>query len=238
VTDTVALGAFVDGLIRAQMEQLHIPSAVVAVVQGERTLYTAGYGYADIATRTPVDPATSMFHIGSTGKLFTWTAVMQLVEQGKLDLDKDINTYLKTFQVPAAFGAPITLRHLMTHTAGFQEGILGYFIGNDSTNIRPIEETLRRHIPTRVRPPGEFASYSNYGASLAGLIVEQVSGEPFAEYIERHIYQPLGIRYATFREPLPAALRPTRCWGIRWSTAPSRPCPSRSTAGSCPRAEP
>jgi CubicO group peptidase (beta-lactamase class C family) len=204
----VALGAFVDGLIRAQMEQLHIPSAVVAVVQGERTLYTAGYGYADIATRRPVDPASSMFHIGSTGKLFTWTAVMQLVEQGKLDLDKDINTYLKTFQVPAAFGAPITLRHLMTHTAGFQEGILGYFIGNDSTNIRSIEETLRRHIPARVRPPGEFASYSNYGASLAGLIVEQVSGEPFAEYIERHIYQPLGIRYATFREPLPAALRP------------------------------
>ncbi|HKP28009.1 MAG TPA: serine hydrolase domain-containing protein, partial [Gemmatimonadales bacterium] len=124
VGDTAALGAFVDGLIGAQMEQHHIPSAVVAIVRGERTLYTDGYGYADIAKRVPVDPGTSMFHIGSTGKLFTWTAVMQLVEQGKLDLDKDINTYLKTFQVPAAFGAPITLRQLMTHTAGFQEGIL------------------------------------------------------------------------------------------------------------------
>jgi hypothetical protein len=96
----------------------------------------------------------------------------------------------------------------MTHTAGFQEGVLGYFIGNDSLHISTIRETVSGHVPARVRPPGQLASYSNYGASLAGYIVERVSGEPFVEYIERHIYRPLGIRYATFREPVPAEIRP------------------------------
>ncbi len=206
--DTVALGAFLDGVMSAHLEQFHIPSAVITVVQGTRVLYAKGFGHANLAQGTRVDPATSLFHIGSTGKLFTWTAVMQLVERGRLDLDADVNIYLKTFKIPNTFPTPITLRHLMTHTAGFQEGIVGYFIGNDSVHIRSIEETLRHHIPRRVRPPGEFASYSNYGASLAGLIVEQVSGEPFAEYIKHHIYDPLGIRYATFREPLPASLKP------------------------------
>jgi CubicO group peptidase (beta-lactamase class C family) len=213
--DTVALGAFVNGVMEAHLDRLDLPAAAVVVVKGTRILYTRGYGYQDREAGTPIDPATSMFHIGSTGKLFTWTAVMQLVEQGKLDLDADVNTYLRTFQIPATFPEPITLRHLMTHTAGFQEGILGYFIGNDTTNIRSIEETVRSHVPTRVRPPGRLASYSNYGAALAGLIVEEVSGEPFAEYIERHVYQPLGIHYATFREPIPAALRPNAVVGYR-----------------------
>jgi CubicO group peptidase (beta-lactamase class C family) len=206
--DTVALGAFLDGIIATQLQQFRMPSAAVAVVKDGRVIWLRGYGFADIAKRRPVDPSTSMFHIGSTGKLFTWTAVMQLVEQKKLDLDTDVNRYLKTFQLPATVREPITLRNLMTHTAGFQEGLLGYFIGNDSLHVRSIEETMRAHIPARVRPPGLFTSYSNYGASLAGLIVEQVSGEPFASYIERHIYGPLGIRHATFREPVPAELRP------------------------------
>ncbi|MEO8448995.1 MAG: serine hydrolase domain-containing protein [Gemmatimonadota bacterium] len=207
IEDTAALGSFLDGVMRAHMAELDIPAAAIVVVKDDRILYLKGYGHANLELGTRVDPATSLFHIGSTGKLFTWTAVMQLVEQGKLDLDTDVNHYLKTFQLPNTFPEPITLRHLMTHTAGFQEGFIGYYVGNDSAHIRSIEETLRYHIPARVRPPGQLASYSNYGAALAGLIIEQVSGEQFAEYIERHIYEPLGIRYATFREPLPAALR-------------------------------
>ena len=213
--DTVALNAFLDGVMRAHRARLDLPAAAVVVVRGSRVLAVRGYGYQNREARAPIDPATSMFHIGSTGKLFTWTAVMQLVEAGRLDLDTDVNQYLRTLRVPATFSEPITLRHLMTHTAGFQEGILGYFIGHDTTDIRSIEATLRAHIPARVRPPGRLASYSNYGASLAGLIVEEVSGEPFAEYIERHIYAPLGIRYATFREPIPAALRPFAVVGYR-----------------------
>ena len=212
--DTVALGNFVDGIVAAHLGGT--PAAVVVVVQGERVLYARGYGYADLAKRTPVDPATSLFHIGSIGKLFTWTAVMQLVEQGKLDLDADVNTYLGDFRIPATFAEPITLRHLMTHTAGFEEGLLGFFVTEDSTRISTIEDLVTRHVPSRVRPPGRLASYSNYGAALAGYIVQRVSGVPFAEYIERYVYQPLGIRYATFREPLPPALAPYGVTGYLW----------------------
>jgi Beta-lactamase class C and other penicillin binding proteins len=206
--DTAALGDFIDGIMKAHIEQLRIPGAVVAVVKNGRVLYAKGYGHQDIAKGIPVDPATSLFRIGSTSKLFTWTAVMQLVEQGKLSLDGDVNSYLKTFKIPDAFGKPIRIRDLMTHSPGFEDGALGYLIVEDSTKVESIANTLARHIPARVRPPGELSSYSNYGAALAGLIVEQVSGVPFNEYIRRNILDPLDMKYATFDEPPAADLRP------------------------------
>lgn len=206
--DTAALGAFLDGAFQQYIDQQHIPGAVVAVVKDGRLLYARGYGYADVAKRTPIDPATSLFRIGSASKLFTWTAVMQLVQQGKLNLDADVNTYLKDFQIPATYAKPITLRNLMTHSPGFEDGALGYLIVNDSTRVKSIDETLKEHMPARVRPPGVLSSYSNYGAALAGLIVQNVSGVPFNEYINRNILEPLDMHHATFQEPLPADLRP------------------------------
>ena len=206
--DTASLAAFVDGVMKAHLEHLKIPAAVVAIVKDGRVIFANGYGYADVEKQTRVDPATSLFRVGSTSKLFTWTAVMQLVEQGKLDLDTDVNEYLEGIEIPATFPEPITLRHILTHTAGFEDGAFGYLIGEDSLNQETIEEAMRRHMPARVRPPGKLASYSNYATALAGLIVQQVSGEPFDEYIERHILEPLGMKYATFREPLPDELKP------------------------------
>jgi CubicO group peptidase (beta-lactamase class C family) len=206
--DTGSLAAFVDGVMKAHMEEHHIPAAVIAVVKDGRMLYSQGYGNANIAKATPIVPATSLFRIGSVSKLFTWTAVMQLVEQGKLDLDADVNKYIKGFQIESAFGKPVTLRHLLTHSAGFEDGGLGYLITNDSTQTITIQQALARHQPKRVRPPGELSSYSNYGAALAGLIVEQVSGVPFNEYVRRYILEPLDMRYTTFQEPLPPELRP------------------------------
>lgn len=206
--DTAALGDFVDGIMKAHVEELKIPAAVVAIIKNGRVLYAKGYGNANIESGTPVDPATSLFRIGSTSKLFTWTAVMQLVEQGKLSLDGDVNSYLKGFKIPDAFGKPVRIRDLMTHSAGFEDGAIGYLIVEDSSQVKPIDATLKAHIPHRVRPPGALASYSNYGAALAGLIVEQVSGVPFNEYIRRNILDPLNMQYATFEEPLPAALKP------------------------------
>ncbi len=205
--DTAALGDFIDGVMRAHIEELHIPAAVAVVIENGRVLYARGYGHANIAHGTPVDPATSLFRIGSTSKLFTWTAVMQLVEQGTLDLDTDVNHYLKGLQIPATFPQPVTLRSLMTHSPGFEDGALGYLIIEDSSRVLPIDETLRRHMPARVRPPLTLSSYSNYGAALAGLIVQQASGEPFNEYIQHHILDPLDMHHATFQEPLPPALR-------------------------------
>jgi CubicO group peptidase (beta-lactamase class C family) len=206
--DTAALGDFVDGIMKAHVEQLRIPAAVVAIIKNGRVLYAKGYGQQNIAAGTPVDPATSLFRIGSTSKLFTWTAVMQLVEQGKLDLDGDVNSYLKGFKIPDAYGKPVRIRDLLTHSAGFEDGALGYLIVEDSTQVEPIATTLAKHIPDRVRPPGQLASYSNYGAALAGLIVEQVSGVPFNDYIRRNILDPLDMKYATFDEPPSAELRP------------------------------
>jgi len=211
--DTVALGAFLDGAFDQFIDELHVPSAVVVVIKNGKVLYARGYGYADVAKKTPVDPATSLFRIGSTSKLFTWTAVMQLVQQGKLNLDADVNTYLTDFKIPATYPKPVTLRSLMTHSPGFEDGALGYLIQNDSTRVKSIDETLKEHMPARVRPPLVLSSYSNYGAALAGLIVQNVSGVPFNEYIERNILEPLDMHHATFQEPLPANLKPDAVTG-------------------------
>lgn len=206
--DTAALGAFLDGVMKSQVEALHIASAVVAVVKDGRVLYARGYGNADVARGTPIDPATSLFRIGSVSKLFTWTAIMQLVEQGKVDLDADVNTYLKDFKIPSTYARPVTVRSLLTHSSGFEDGALGYLIADDSSRVLPIATTLKQHMPARVRPPDVLSSYSNYGAALAGLIVQQVSGIPYNEYIRRNILQPLDMQYATFQEPLPTELKP------------------------------
>jgi CubicO group peptidase (beta-lactamase class C family) len=131
---------------------------------------------------------------------------MQLVEQGKLDLDADVNTYLETFKIREAFDAPITLRHIMTHTAGFEDGGLGYLIIDDPGRIMPLREAMQRYQPDRVNPPGKQTAYSNYATALAGLIVENVSGLPFAEYVGQHIFDPLGMEQSTFVEPLPEPL--------------------------------
>ena len=211
--DTAQLGAFLDGAFAQFIDQLHVPSAVVVVIKDGRVLYTHGYGFADVDKKTPINPATSLFRIGSTSKLFTWTAVMQLVQQGKLDLDADVNTYLTDFKIPATYAKPVTLRSLMTHSPGFEDGALGYLISNDSASVKSIDETLKEHMPARVRPPLVLSSYSNYGAALAGLIVQNVSGMPFNDYIQKNILDPLDMHHTTFQEPLPANLKPDAVTG-------------------------
>ncbi|OMF40209.1 hypothetical protein CXK86_24815 [Paenibacillus sp. BGI2013] len=212
--DTDQLTAFMDGMMDVQMRSLQIPGAVISIVKDGKILLSKGYGHSNIEENKPVDPQTSLFRIASTTKLFTWTAVMQLVEAGKLDLDTDVNTYLKTVQIPRTYEEPITLRHLMTHTAGFEEGGVGYQITTDPGKLPvSIAETMAKHMPARVKPPGEMLSYSNYGASLAGLIVEEVSGVAYNDYIQKNIFDPLGMNYATVEEPVPASLEPYAALG-------------------------
>ena len=109
--------AYLDGMIPLQIRRNDIAGAVVSVVKDGKILFTKGYGFSDVKKRTPVTTDATLFRIGSISKTFTWTAVMQLVEQGKLDLDKDINTYLD-FTIPATFGKPVTMNHVLSHTAG------------------------------------------------------------------------------------------------------------------------
>ncbi|HET7301226.1 MAG TPA: serine hydrolase domain-containing protein [Oleiagrimonas sp.] len=206
------LAAFFDGLVPFALHRSDIAGAVVVVVKDGRVLFANGYGYADLATQTPVSPKTTLFRVGSISKLFTWTAVMQLVEQGKLDLDRDINDYLD-FTIPPRDGQPITLRNLMTHTPGFEDTAKD-LMPADVADV-DLERYLKAHIPARIFPPGEIVAYSNYGAGLAGYIVQRVSGEPFAEYIEQHIFEPLGMSHSTFEQPLPASLAPMMSKGYK-----------------------
>lgn len=215
VRDRAELEAFVDGIMVANLSDKHVAGATVAVVKDGALLFAKGYGYADVAKRRPIDAERSLFRIGSTSKLFTWTAVMQLVEQGKLDLDADVNRYLD-FKIPATFPQPITLRHIMTHTPGFEEDARD-LISDDSTKIPPLGGWLAAHIPGRVRPPGTFSSYSNYATALAGYIVQRASGIPWDDYIEQRVLAPLGMTQTATRQPLPSRLRGDMSEGYVWS---------------------
>ncbi len=204
-TDPEELEAFLDGVITAQLDAYHIPGATVAVVKDGKLLFSKGYGYADIENRKPVIANQTIFRIGSTSKLFTWTAVMQLAEQGKLDLNADVNMYLKDFKIPDTYPSPITLTHLMTHTPGFEER--NRIMAHSADEIEPLGNFLAQDMPARVRPPGGLSAYSNYGTALAGYIVEQVSGMPFEQYVEENILKPLDMYNGTFQQPLPSYLQ-------------------------------
>jgi CubicO group peptidase (beta-lactamase class C family) len=204
-SDRPELEAFLDAFFTEKMEEHHVAGASVSVVKDGEVIMAKGYGYADVEKRIPVDPDTTLFRLASTTKLFTWTAMMQLVERGKLDLDEDVNTYLD-FEIPATYPQPITLRHLMNHTAGFEDGFYDTATSSAEKPM-PLGEWLATHIPTRVRPPGEFSAYSNYGTGLAGYIVERVSGLSYDDYIEQYILGPLGMAHTTTRQPLPEHLR-------------------------------
>ncbi|MDE2225982.1 MAG: beta-lactamase family protein, partial [Xanthomonadaceae bacterium] len=159
------LSTLFGGMLPYMLARGDIAGGAVVVVKDGKVLFAQGYGYADLKTRTPVSPATTLFRIGSVSKLFTWTAVMQLVEQHKVDLDRDINDYLD-FKIPPRFGKPITLRDLMTHTPGFEDTARDLLPATpDGTNL---ERYLKAHIPARIFPPGKIVAYSNYGAGLAG----------------------------------------------------------------------
>jgi len=206
INDKAMLEAFVDGVVKPLMKTNNSPSGTVTIARNGEILLAKGYGFENIAEQTPVDPYQTLFRPGSVSKLSTWVSVMQLVEQGKLDLDTDVNEYLTTFKIKDTFAKPITLRDIMTHSAGFEDGGLGYLIIDDPAKALPLRESMERYQPERVNPPGVQTAYSNYATSLAGLIVENVSGMAFNDYVQQNIFDPLGMTRSTFVEPLPPNL--------------------------------
>lgn len=214
--------AFMDGLIDVQREVYHLPGATVAVVQDGKLLFAKGYGYADLAARKPVVADQTLFRPGSISKLFIWTAVMQLVEAGKLNLHADVNSYLTAFKIPNTYPEPITLAHLLTHTPGFEERGEGLFLRSVDEKL-PLVDYLQRYMPARVRPPGTLTAYSNYGTTLAGYIIEQVTGMPYEQYIEEKILQPLQMTHSTFRQPLPPELAPDMAVGYLYNGTAYQP---------------
>ncbi len=202
----VDLETFLDGLMPLQIEQANIAGAVIAVVKDGKPLFAKGYGYSDYEKKIPVSPGNTLFRPGSISKLFTWTCVMQLVEQGKLDLDRDVNTYID-FKIPSTFGKPTTLRDIMTHRPGLEETVKDLFVGAEK-DLRPIAQYLPTHLPAQIFPPGTTPAYSNYATTLAAYIVQRVAQQPFDDYVEAHILKPLEMTHASFRQPLPDALKP------------------------------
>ena len=204
------LEAWLDGLMPTALNTAQVPGAVVVVVKDGQVLLEKGYGYADYKTKAPVDPRSTLFRPGSISKLFTWTAVMQLVEQGKINLDADVNSYLD-FKIPPRNGKPVTMRMLMTHRAGFSETARDLIAYGKAPP--PLHDVLSRYVPPRDVDASIGPAYSNYGASLAGYIVQRVSGERFEDYVENHIFTPLGMHNSTFEQPLPAAMAPNMSKG-------------------------
>ena len=210
------LEAFFDGIVPLQLERSDVAGATVLVMKDGKDLLRKGYGFSDVAKKKPVDPETTMFRLASISKLFTWISIMQLAEQGKLDIDADVNKYLD-FEIAPAFGKPISLRNLMTHTGGFEEEIRDVLL-TDPKQATPLRDFLIANQPRRIFPPGEVPAYSNYGVGLGGYIVQRVGGEPFEQYVAEHIFQPLGMKHSSFKQPLAEDLLPFPSDGYRNNT--------------------
>ncbi|HEY7007182.1 MAG TPA: serine hydrolase domain-containing protein [Sphingomicrobium sp.] len=207
------VNTWLDGYMPYAIARGDIPGAVVVVVKDGQVLSERGYGYANVEKKTKVDPKATLFRPGSISKLFTWTALMQQVEQGKVDLNADVNKYID-FKIPPYEGKPITVLNLMTHTPGFEEQVKDLITLGEKTQV-PYDTLLKRWTPKRIYASGTTPAYSNYGASLAGYIVQRTSGEPFDAYLEHHIFGPLGMQHSTFRQPLPANLKPLMAEGYQ-----------------------
>lgn len=210
----------VDGFLPYALKRGDIAGAVVTVVKDGQILFAKGYGVADRETNEPVDPEKHLFRPGSISKLFTWIAVMQQVEAGRIDLDADINQYLD-FKIPNTWPEPITMRHVMTHTAGFAETVRDLIVRGQDHPLE-LEKLLSRWVPERAYKPGTVPAYSNYATALAGLIVQRVSGEKFEDYIDRHILAPANMKHSSMAQPLPAHLAPLMSKGYVSSREPAQ----------------
>ena len=196
------VNAWLDGKLPDALKNGDIPGAVVTVVKDGQVVTTRGYGWADTGASggqpVAVDPQTSLFRVASISKIPTSIAAMQLVEQGKVDLDTDISAYLD-FEIERRFDEPLTLRHLLTHSAGFDEH-------GSLTPTTDLEAYVKNDPPAQVFAPGTTPGYSNYGMALAGYIVQRVSGQPFETYVREHVLEPAGMTTSTYEQPLPAGL--------------------------------
>ena len=228
-SDPAELEAFLDEELGKEMQKHHIAGAAVSVVKDGELFFTKGYGSADLENDIPVDPEQTNFRTGSLAKLLTWTAVMQLAEQGKLYLDEDINDYLD-FRIPDTYPQPITLKDLMTHTSGF-ESLYYERVAKDPNDLEPTRQWLISNMPARVRPPGDVAAYSDYGAALAGYIVARVSGEPYDQYIQENILNPLGMVHTTARPSMPPDIRAHTSVGYTYKDGAFKEFPDTSEIG-------
>ena len=193
--------SFLAPVVTRLMRKYQIPGAAFVLVKDGKLFFARGYGWANLVKKIPVDPHETVFRVASVTKLFPTAAVMQLASEGKLELHVNVNRYLKLFKLPAKYSQPVTLSALLTHTAGFEDLSIGV-AARPPSRREPLGFYLSHHMPAEIRPPGLMISYSSHGMALAGYVVQVVSGEPYAAYIQNNILTPLGMTRSGF---LPSA---------------------------------
>ena len=201
--DTTDLETFADTLIPALMQRDHVLGVSVAIVQGHTPLLVKGYGFDHLNPARPVSANRTLFRLGSITKTFTWVVARQEVEAGRLSMDKPISTYLPPdiYKEDRRF-QPIRLRDLMDHSAGFEDAALGHLFYLDINQVESIDSYLSRHRPKRVRDPGLYSSYSNYGAALAAMATKSAAHyKDVPGMMEGRLFKPLGLDHTTLREP-------------------------------------
>ncbi|GHV50884.1 serine hydrolase [Synergistales bacterium] len=195
--DKAEFASFIDGFIDGEIRRGNIPGMAFAAVRGGETIYLKGYGFSDIAAGRAVSPDATLFRAGQISTVVTAMALLQLVERGRLSLDEEVNAHLRRWRLPGASSPPVTLRHLLTHTGGFDDKKLE-ICAPTSDDERDYAVRLRKIIGARYAPPGVYHNFSGLGYALVGAIVERYSRQNFAAAIERHIFTPLGMKSSTF----------------------------------------
>ena len=200
IIDSNQIIKLIDSMVPIAMQDYYVPGGAISVVYGNEVLYSKGFGYRDVKLKKEVKSDETVFRMASISKILTTLAVLQLVDKGLLSLDQNIETYLHEIKLVNPFKEKVTLRHLLTHTAGFDKrNVLRRRLNKEK--LPSLKEHLKKRLPQIVHPPGEVMTYSNYGTALAGCIVEKVSGLPFDEYMKTHIFEPLEMYNSSFQDP-------------------------------------
>ncbi|HYL98514.1 MAG TPA: serine hydrolase domain-containing protein, partial [Blastocatellia bacterium] len=190
----------IESMIEREIADKHLPALSIALVDGQRIVWQKGFGYQDPDAKTPAT-AETVYRVGSVSKLFTDIAVMQLVEQGKLDLDAPVSTYIPEFHPQNPFNRPITLRELMSHRSGLvREPPIGHYFDPSEPSL---EQTVLSLNKTRlIYEPGTHTKYSNAGIATVGYVLRRVTGQPFVKYVKKAVLEPLSMKESAF-EPEP-----------------------------------
>ncbi|HEX6062688.1 MAG TPA: serine hydrolase domain-containing protein [Longimicrobiales bacterium] len=197
--DAQQLGRFVDSVMHAEMKNAKIPGAAFVFVRDGRVVYMKGYGQADVTRGTTVDPERTVWRIGSITKTVTATAVMQLVDQGKLALTDTVNQRLRSMKIRESFAPPITVRHLLTHSAGFDEIRPGTQVTSQDA-VLPLATFLEPML-RQYAPPGQFPVYTTYAPTVGGLLIEDVSRMSYASFLQKNLFGPLQMHRTNVGAP-------------------------------------
>jgi len=215
LTDSAELEAFMDAYLAEQMAEHHIPGVVVTFVKDDEVFFSKGYGNADLASQTPMDTEQTVLTTASVGKAFTALAVLQLVDDGLIDLNEDVRPYIDDFDLPNNFPETLTFANLLTHTDGFETRLIGAATFSEE-DLRPLNETLADFTPAQIYPPGKYMTYGNFAANLAGYLVAEISGMPFEQYMADRVLTPLGMNNSTFDQRLSPEMKARMATGYEF----------------------